>query len=105
LPSYRYEAGEDGEWCTFAPDHGYIQVREIKNPHKNGESHLLLSTPNRLFDSFYGLGDFQRAKPLQFARDGLTNFYFKGIKMNLVPPIVANANGVLSTPWTTERAV
>lgn len=32
---------------------------------------------------------------LQFARDGLTNFYFQGIKMNLIPPIVANANGVV----------
>lgn len=91
----RYEAGEKGKWCTFAPDHGYIQVREIKNPHKNGRIPFVVKWSQQLFDSFYGLGDFQRAKPLQFARDGLTNFYFKGIKMNLIPPIIANANGVL----------
>ena len=91
----RYDAGEDGMWTTFAPDHGNIQVRNIKNPHKNGRIPFVIKYSQPLFDSFYGLGDFQRAKPLQFARDGLTNLYFKGIKLNLVQPIVANANGVL----------
>lgn len=90
-----YEAGEDGEWITFAPDHGFVEVRRLKNPHKNGRIPFVIKYSQALFDSFYGLGDFQRAKPLQFARDGLTNFYFKGIKMNLIPPIVANANGVM----------
>lgn len=91
----RYEAGEDGEWITFAPDHGYVEVRRIKNPHKNGRIPFVIKYSQPLFDSFYGLGRFQRAKPIQFARDGLTNFYFKGIKMNLIPPLVVNANGVL----------
>lgn len=91
----RYEAGEDGEWVTFAPDHGCIEVRRLKNPHKNGRIPFVIKYSQPLFDSFYGLGDFQRAKPLQFARDGLTNFYFKGIKMNIIPPIVVNANGVM----------
>ena len=90
----RYESGEDGEWVTFAPDDGFVEVRRIKNPHKNGRIPFVIKYSQPLFDSFYGLGDFQRAKPLQFARDGLTNFYFKGIKMNLIPPIVANAYGV-----------
>lgn len=91
----RYEAGEEGNWCTFAPDHGYIQVRELPNPHKNGRIPFVIKYSQPLYDSFYGMGDFQRAKPLQFARDGLTNFYFHGIKMNLIPPIIANANGVV----------
>jgi hypothetical protein len=95
LLATRHEAGEDGEWVTFAPNHGFIEVRRIKNPHKNGRIPFVAKYSQPLFDSFYGLGDFQRAKPLQFARDGLINFYFKGIKMNLVPPVVANANGVV----------
>lgn len=95
LLATRYEAGEDGEWITFAPEMGFCQVRRLKNPHKNGRIPFVIKYSQPLFDSFYGLGDFQRAKPLQFARDGLINFYFKGIKMNLIPPIIANANGVL----------
>lgn len=91
----RYEAGEDGEWVTFAPDHSYIEVRRIKNPHKNGRIPFVIKYSQPLFDSFYGLGDFQKAKPLQFARDGLTNFYFASLKRNLSPGIIVNANGVI----------
>lgn len=91
----RYEAGDDGRWISFAPDHSCIEIRNLLNPHKNGRIPFVIKYSQPLFDSFYGLGDFQRAKPLQFARDGLTNFYFKGIKMNLIPPIIANANGVV----------
>ena len=91
----RYEAGEDGKWISFAPEHGYIKVREVKNPHKNGRIPFVIKYSQPLFDSFYGIGDFQRAMPLQFARDGLTNFYFASLKRNLAPGIIANANGVL----------
>lgn len=91
----RYEAGPDGNWITFAPDNGYCQVRKLKNPHKNGRIPFVVKYSQPLFDSFYGLGDFQRAKPLQFARDGLTNFYFANLKRNLAPGIIVNANGVV----------
>jgi hypothetical protein len=91
----RYEAGDEGEWVTFAPDHSYVEVRRLPNPHKNGRIPFRIKYSQELYDSVYGLSEFARAKPLQFARDGLTNFYFKGIKMNLIPPIIANANGVL----------
>lgn len=91
----RYEAGPDGKWISFAPDHSCVEIRNTPNPHKNGRIPFVVKYSQTLYDSFYGLGGFQRAKPLQFARDGLTNFYFKGIKMNLIPPIIANANGVV----------
>jgi len=91
----RYEAGEDGEWVTFAPDHGFCEVRRLKNPHKNGRIPFVIKYSQPLFDSFYGLGDFQRFRSIQAGRDGLRNFYFKGVKMNLIPPIIANANGVI----------
>jgi hypothetical protein len=91
----RYEAGEEGKWCTFAPEDGFISIRELDNPHKNGRIPFVVKYAQPLFDSFYGLGDFQRAKPLQFARDGLTNFYFASLKRNLAPGIIVNANGVV----------
>lgn len=91
----RYEAGDEGKWCTFAPEDGFISIRELDNPHKNGRIPFVVKYAQPLFDSFYGLGDFQRAKPLQFARDGLTNFYFASLKRNLAPGIIVNANGVV----------
>lgn len=100
----RYEAGPDGEWCTFAPDDGYIEVRRLANPHKNGRIPFVIKYSQPLFDSFYGLGDFQRAKPLQFARDGLTNFYFANLKRNLAPGIIVNANGVVKHTLDVTKA-
>ena len=100
----RYEAGPDGKWCTFAPDHGFVKVRDLPNPHKNGRIPFVIKYSQPLFDSFYGLGDFQRAKPLQFARDGLTNFYFANLKRNLAPGIIVNANGVVKHTLDVTKA-
>lgn len=91
----RFEAGDEGKWITFAPDYGYLELRNTDNPHGNNRIPFVTKASQPLFDSFYGLGDFQRAKPIQFALDGLTNFYFEGIKMNIYPPTVVNANGVV----------
>jgi hypothetical protein len=106
----RYEAGhckncEDGDssashnghWVTFAPKFGHKVLRDISNPHKTGRIPFFNKPGLPLFDSFYGLGDFQRARPIQFAKDGLTNFYFEGLKMNIYPPTVINANGVVKS--------
>lgn len=100
----RYEAGDDGKWITFAPDHGYVKIRELDNPHKNSRIPFVIKYSQPLFDSFYGLGDFQRARPLQFARDGLTNFYFASLKRNLAPGIIVNANGVVKHTLDVTKA-
>lgn len=91
----RYESGEDGRWVTFLPEFGYTVIRSIKNPHKNGRIPFVIKPCIPTFDSFYGIGDFQRSMPMQFANDGLDNFYFQGIKINLFPPTIVNAQGVV----------
>lgn len=100
----RYESGPDGRWITFTPDNGCLKVRDLPNPHKNGRIPFVIKYSQPLFDSFYGLGDFQRAKPLQFARDGLTNFYFANLKRNLAPGIIVNANGVVKHTLDVTKA-
>jgi len=100
----RYESGPKGRWITFTPDHGCVEVRNVKNPHKNGRIPFVIKYSQPLFDSFYGLGDFQRAKPLQFARDGLTNFYFASLKRNLAPGIIVNTNGVVKHTLDVTKA-
>lgn len=100
----RYEAGPDGQWCTFAPDDGFLEVRKLANPHKNGRIPFVVKYCQPLMDSFYGEGDFQMDKPLQFARDGLTNFYFANLKRNLAPGIIVNANGVVKHTLDVTRA-
>lgn len=98
----RYEAGKGGRWCTFAPEHGSLKLRDIENPHNTGKIPFIVKPAIPLFDSFYNLGDMQRFRPLQFAKDGLTNFYFQGIKTILFPPLVVNSNGVIKHTVTQE---
>ena len=98
----RFEAGDEGNWCTFSPDFGCLQLRHIPNPHKNSKIPFIIKPAIPLLDSFYNLSDMARAKPIQFAKDGLTNFYFAGIKMNIYPPTVVNAQGILKHTISNE---
>lgn len=91
----RYESGKKGKWVTFLPEYGYKVLRKIRNPHKNNRIPFVMKPCIPTWDSFYNISDFQRSKPMQFANDGLDNFYFEGIKMNLFPPTVVNANGIV----------
>lgn len=86
----RYEAGKNGRWITFLPDFGCKVIRDIPNPHKNGRIPFVLKRCIPKLDSYYGNGDFQRSMPMQFANDGLDNFYFQGIKVNLFPALMIN---------------
>lgn len=86
----RYEAGKKGRWITFLPDLGCKVIRDIKNPHENARIPFVLKRCIPKLDSYYGNGDFQRSMPMQFANDGLDNFYFQGIKVNLFPALMIN---------------
>lgn len=86
----RYEAGKKGRWITFLPDFGCKVIRNIKNPHKNARIPFIIKRCIPKQDSYYGNGDFQRSMPMQFANDGLDNFYFQGIKVNLFPKTLVN---------------
>ncbi len=86
----RYESGKDGRWITFLPTFGCKVIRNIKNPHKNARIPFVIKRCIPKFDSYYGVGDFQRSMPMQFANDGLDNFYFQGIKINLFPATMVN---------------
>lgn len=98
----RFEASDDGRWCTFTPDFSCLQLRDIPNPHHNAKIPFINKPAIPLLDSFYNLSDMARAKPIQFAKDGLTNFYFQGIKMNIYPPTVVNAQGILKHTVSNE---
>jgi hypothetical protein len=110
----RYEAGKDGRWISFLPEFGMKVIRNIKNPHKNSRIPFVIKACIPTFDSFYNIGDFQRSMPMQFANDGLDNFYFQGIKVSLFPNIIINTQGVIrhtirpnepGTVWETNGPV
>ena len=102
LIATRYESGKKGRWVSFLPQFGFRVIRNIKNPHKNGKIPFVKKVCLPTTTSFYNVGDFQRSMPMQFANDGLTNFYFQGIKINLFPPTVANAQTIIRHTMSQE---
>lgn len=102
LIATRYEAGKKGRWITFLPDFGCKVIRNIKNPHENGRIPFVLKRCIPKLDSYYGNGDFQRSMPMQFANDGLDNYYFQGIKVNLFAPRAVNMQTAIPHTITNE---
>lgn len=86
----RYESGKKGRWITFLPQFSCTVIRDIPNPHKNSRIPFVVKKGIPRVDDYYGVGDFQRSMPMQFANDGLDNFYFQGIKINMFPVHMVN---------------
>lgn len=86
-------------WVTYAPDaSGLMQnciLRDIPNPQKNGQIPIVVKHAFPLIDRFYGLGEFERAKSLQYAINSLWNLYLDGLKMKIFPPMIYNPSGVV----------
>lgn len=98
----RYEAGKDGRWISFLPDFGCLVIRDIPNPHKNARIPFVIKRCIPKLDNFYGVGDFARSMPMQFANDGLDNFYFQGIKVNLFPALMINMQTAIRHTISTD---
>lgn len=90
----KYEAGKDGHWITICPALGLV-LRDIPNPHNDSRIPLVQNITYPLLDSMQALGDFERGKSLQFARDGITNSFALGFNMSILPPAIINPNGVI----------
>ncbi len=87
---------ERDRWITFEPESREI-IREIENPHKNGELPVVSKHCFPLLDDFFGLGDVERGATLQKAMDSLINLYFDGVKMQLFPPLQINPDEVVAS--------
>lgn len=98
----RYEAGPDGNWCTFLPDYGYRILREIPNPHENGKIPVVALVGEPEFDSWYGTSDYQRSMPMQAANDGVLNGYFQGMNKALNPRTFADTTTLVPQTWSDK---
>lgn len=87
---------ERDKWITFDPESREI-VREIENPHKNGELPVVSKHAFPLLDDFFGLGEIERGATLQKAVNSLINLYFDGVKMQLFPPLQINPDEVVAS--------
>jgi|LakMenE01Jun11ns_1017448.scaffolds.fasta_scaffold9953543_4 hypothetical protein len=88
---------ERDRWITFAPDYDLI-VRDIPNPHGNNRIPVVVKHSIPLRDRFWGLGEIERGKTLQYAINSLWNLYLDGVKFSIFPPKLVNLS--LTVPST-----
>lgn len=88
---------EGDRWVTFSRE-AKLELRDISNPHDNGEIPVVVAHSYPLIDRFFGLGEFERGKNLHRAMSSLVNLYMDGVKMSVFPPLKMDPkNLVMST--------
>lgn len=90
----KYEAGDDGHWITFAPDHKGLILRDIPNPHKSGKIPIVMRHCFPLLNSIYGLGDFERGMKIQKAKDSFLGLRLEYAKNKVFPSLKINPSNV-----------
>jgi len=92
---------ECDKWTTFSRD-GKIIVREIENPHGNNRIPIIKKDCFPLMDRFFGMGEFERGKSLQYAVNSLINLYMDGVKMSIFPPMTVYLPDIMPETLVAE---
>lgn len=86
---------EGDRWVDIVPAAGNVSVlRDIKNPHENGELPICNKYSIPLLDDFMGMGDFERGKPMQYLDNSLWNLYLDSVKVSIFPPVLIDKDKV-----------
>jgi hypothetical protein len=85
---------EGDRWITYCPDYNVI-LRDIKNPHDNDVLPIDKKDYITLPDRYWGLGQFERLKTLQFAHNSLINLYLSGVTKGLFGSTIIDPSGVV----------
>jgi hypothetical protein len=91
-----YTMFERDRWVDYVKAADII-IRDIKNPHETNEIPIVNKYSIPLIDDFMGMGDFERGKSMQYARNSLWNLYLDAIKISIFPPVMLDKNGIIPT--------
>jgi hypothetical protein len=84
---------ERDKWTDYVTDADLV-IREMDNPHDNGELPVVCKYSIPLLTDFFGMGDFERGKSMQYTLNSLWNLYLDGVKVSIFPPTLVNKDYV-----------
>lgn len=87
---------EGDRWIDYVPAADEI-LRDIKNPHDNGELPVVCKHSIPLIDDFMGMGDMERGKTMQYTLNSLWNLYLDAIKISIFPPTILNKDNIIAS--------
>lgn len=80
---------EKDKWTDYVTDADTV-IREIDNPHDNGELPVVCKYSIPLLNDIFGMGDMERGKSMQYTLNSLWNLYLDGVKVSIFPPTLIN---------------
>jgi len=84
---------EKDTWTDYVTD-ADLTIRQIDNPHEDGELPVVCKYSIPLLTDFFGMGDFERGKSMQYTLNSLWNLYLDGVKVSIFPPTLINKDYV-----------
>jgi hypothetical protein len=84
---------EKDKWTDYVTD-ADLTIREMDNPHDNNELPVVMKYSIPLLSDFFGMGDFERGKSMQYTLNSLWNLYLDGVKVSIFPPTLINKDYV-----------
>jgi len=87
---------ERDRWVDYVPSAQEI-LRDIKNPHDNGELPIVCKHSIPLIDDMMGMGDMERGKSMQYTLNSLWNLYLDAIKISIFPPTILNKDNIIAS--------
>ena len=87
---------ERDRWVDYVPAAQEI-LRDIKNPHDNGELPIVCKHSIPLIDDIMGMGDMERGKTMQYTLNSLWNLYLDAIKISIFPPTILNKDNIIAS--------
>lgn len=82
-----YERGKDGRWMSFAPDYQNSIIRNIQNPHHSGRIPVVAKYSLPIMDSMIGLGDMEKGRYMQYAKDDVIHLNKDRLALSTYPPM------------------
>lgn len=86
---------ERDKWTDYVVGADEI-IREMDNPHDNGELPVIAKYSLPLIDDFMGMGDAERGENMQQVINSVWNLYLDAVKMSIYPPMAFNKNNIAS---------
>lgn len=87
---------EKDRWVDYVPAAEEI-LRDISNPHDNGELPIVCKHSIPLIDDIMGMGDMERGKTMQYTLNSLWNLYLDAIKISIFPPTILNKDNIIAS--------
>ncbi len=88
---------ERDRWVDYVPALGNDDgiIRDIKNPHDDGELPVICKQSIPMLDDFFGMSDMERGMPIQKMLNSLWNLYLDSVKISIFPPTILNKDKIV----------